>query len=92
MAIVTPAFVKAYHVFENHEHKACNEKYATHFHELDIDCDFYKFKLNSPFYYNSETEENNFQDLIASLNVSYYTLLRSHNKDTSYLRGPPNLA
>lgn len=90
-AIALPVLVKAHHVFENHEHVVCNENITTHFHELDVDCEFYKFKLNNNFYYTYEFEDNFISKSISSLNTIYYTHLRSSEEMTSYLRGPPSV-
>ncbi len=48
-ALLTPSFVKLFHIFENHEHAICVNQQDTHFHKVDLDCEFYKFKLNTRF-------------------------------------------
>jgi len=45
ISIVIPSAVKFAHAFENHQHEVCTNFSTTHLHQLDIDCEFYKFKI-----------------------------------------------
>ena len=92
IAIITPTLVKSYHGLENHKHEICNEKYSTHFHKLDLDCEFYKFKLNNTYYISKVLNKAVYIPLNTNTELSYYFFLRTHQQDSSYLRGPPNLA
>ena len=49
VSILTPSVVKLAHVFENHKHEVCLNAQTTHFHTLDLECEFYKFKVNNTF-------------------------------------------
>lgn len=49
VSILTPSVVKLAHVFENHKHEVCLNTQTTHFHTLDLECEFYKFKVNNTF-------------------------------------------
>lgn len=44
-----PSAVKFLHIFEHHQHEVCYGEAQAHFHTLDVDCEFYKFKINVPF-------------------------------------------
>jgi hypothetical protein len=95
LAVLLPSAVKLTHVFNHHNHEVCENDAtdnATHFHQLDVDCEFYKFKLNTNYYsgvYTIETpSENNF----SKNDTCLYLFLRTHQQNTTHLRGPPNLA
>lgn len=49
LAFLLPSAVKMMHVFERHQHEICYGESDAHFHTLDIECEFYKFKINSAF-------------------------------------------
>lgn len=90
-AIALPNVVKLAHVFEDHKHEVCINPSDYHFHEVEIDCEFYKFKVSSSFTFTpSDLEllliENNHKTYF-----SYYNYLNSHQQLSSYSRGPPNL-
>jgi hypothetical protein len=91
VAILVPTLVKSYHGFEDHKHEVCNEKYSTHFHELNLDCEFYKFKVNTNYYQGIETLLFASNLKITEQNTSYYFFLSTHQQDNFYLRGPPSL-
>ena len=95
LAVLLPYGVKLSHVFDHHQHEVCTEDSNaanTHFHELDLDCEFYKFKLNTNFYAlnsaNDSVEDQNLNKTQSCL----YIFLRTHQQDTSFLRGPPSLS
>lgn len=77
------------HVFEHHQHEICYGESDTHLHTLDVDCEFYKFKINIPF-----TIPENVAELISFPEVTIF-----HTKEYSFLsefqslhftrRGPP---
>jgi len=87
-----PSVVKLSHALNhNHEHEICIEKNQTHFHNIDFDCEFYKFKLSSSLYLSIE-RFSIFEDVISNqLNVTYHTYIKSHQQLSFYLRGPPSL-
>ena len=86
-----PSFVKLAHAFENHKHEVCETPQKSHYHELDLDCEFYKFKLSNAF--NFQPEDFSFSIInqisqVDNLYKSFYNNLQA--KHTS-LRGPPQL-
>ncbi|WP_425075503.1 hypothetical protein [Psychroserpens sp. S379A] len=91
ICLVAPIGVKFTHLFSNHEHEVCLGENQSHFHEIDTDCEFFKFKIN----HNSFITISNYdlkQDFEPSvLEIEYYSYLKSQQQITSYLRGPPYL-
>ncbi len=91
-AILLPAAVKVAHVFENHKHEVCIDKSTTHFHTLDLECEFYKFKLANQFFHIPE----NFNILNVTENhevsTSQYFFLSPFQQLHFSLRGPPVLS
>lgn len=91
LAILTPSLVKVLHAFEDHNHEVCTEKSTTHLHELDLECEFYKFKLNNTFSLSSFeidllVNKNNRQSFSSSYNfIGLYIISQN------YLRGPPQI-
>ena len=89
IALLTPSVVKFSHLFEHHKHEVCLGEFQDHLHTLDIDCDFYKFKLNTPFTFSNFdfvlfSIENNHQ-----INTSQYSFLSNYQKLHFSLRAPP---
>ena len=89
MAVLLPSVVKFGHIFENHKHEVCVNQDTTHFHSLDLDCEFYKFKLNNALSFLRFDEgiisvANNFKLLF-----TYYQSLHTCSIEHIVLRGPP---
>lgn len=84
-----PSVVKFSHLFENHKHEACHHPKKLHYHEVDVDCEFYKFKLNKEFNFNIisfELVSNTIESTEISIN---YQLVTSKSFLSYSLRGPP---
>ncbi|MCA0152963.1 hypothetical protein [Winogradskyella vincentii] len=92
-AVLLPSAVKLSHAYNHHEHFVCTDDvdHSTHFHQSDLDCEFYKFKLNNDLYVSFLPSQESDQLIYNKSNLSYYIFLRTHQQDTSYLRGPPSL-
>ena len=90
IAIIAPTLVKFSHGLMNHEHEVCLGKSTSHLHQLDIDCEFYKFKLNTQYVHISkpimvlETEH-----LTPKIESRYYFISDYQSLHFS-LRGPPS--
>ena len=88
--LVFPSIVKLSHSFENHKHEVCTEKTSDHhLHQIDVDCDFYKIKLNnslsfSVFSYTLLKVKNNHKPIL-----SQYQFISSYQRLGIELRGPP---
>lgn len=89
--LLVPSFVKLAHAFENHKHEVCKTPQKSHYHELDLECEFYKFKLSTAF---------NFQPVDYNLTVSsqivqednfYKSFFFNLHTVQTTLRGPPQL-
>jgi hypothetical protein len=91
LALLTPSAVKFFHIFEDHIHEVCKNNQKTHFHEFDLDCEFYKFKLSTQFsgllqIIDFLTVEDNYQSSLA-----HYQFINSYIFLDFFLRGPPQL-
>ena len=84
-----PTVAKFNHLLEAHKHEACHHPKKLHYHEVDIDCEFYKFKLNQEFHFNVISFElitNTFETLKRSI---YYQPITDKSSLSYTLRGPP---
>lgn len=91
IALLLPSFVKFVHVFENHKHLVCENPQKSHFHEFDIDCEFYKFKLNPQV--TAITNDffiANLQENFKSITTQYH-FISDYQRLSFLLRGPPSL-
>ena len=88
-ALITPSIVKLSHVFANHEHEVCTTDKAQHFHEVNLDCEFYKFKKTSESYINQVYNDTESFLKVQKEITFYYTFLSSHQQLSISLRGPP---
>ena len=93
MVVLFPSVVKLNHAFTHHSHHVCEDdnSVTTHFHESDLDCDFYKFKLTTQFYFQNKlvtlaSSEENFKII-----KSQYDFISDFQKLQTALRGPPQL-
>lgn len=93
LAVLIPSAVKLTHAFNHHEHVVCTDDYnhSTHFHQSDLDCDFYKFKQTNNFFFVFSNYGNIDNAQNYHHQFTYYSFLNSHQQLTSYLRGPPQL-
>ena len=89
IVLVTPTFVKLNHIFEDHKHEVCKTPNKTHFHELEIDCEFYDFKLNTEFNYSFTSIEIPVLKGLTETIVSQYFFLSDYQQLQFSLRGPP---
>ncbi len=92
LAVLAPMATKAMHVFEHHEHEVCEVTGDTHFHNLDLDCEFYKFKISNTFYSSFVYKPDYTKQEFSNVTTLYYLYIWSHEKSTSNLRGPPTLS
>lgn len=91
VSLLIPSIVKFSHIFAHHKHEVCLGEKATHLHEFDLDCEFYKFKLNNN--YLSSFKYNYLFCEITNYKVSSlaYKFLNNHQPLSFSLRGPPTL-
>jgi len=91
IALLVPSFVKLAHAFEMHKHEVCKTPQKSHYHELDLDCEFYKFKLNNAL--NFQPKEYSFltTDQIHQVDNFYKSFYNNLQIEQTSLRGPPQL-
>lgn len=89
MTLLFPLFVKFDHLFQDHEHAVCATPYKTHFHNFDIDCDFYNFTLNTIYFEPQPTYEFLAALKITNIVVSQYQFISEYQHLHFSLRGPP---
>jgi type III secretory pathway component EscR len=91
LIVLAPVAVKFAHVFSHHNHKVCQDNSTTHFHEIDVDCNFYKFKLNN----NTPLVFTDYDFFIPKKEhseiISHYFFLSKYQQLHVSLRGPPAL-
>lgn len=91
ISLLAPTAVKFAHIFANHHHDICSGEKSTHLHELNIDCDFYKFNLSPTYtftYFNFTLFVPKEQPLKI---VSQYHFLSKYQRLQTSLRGPPQI-
>ena len=93
MAVLFPSVVKLNHAFSHHTHIVCHndDSGETHFHQTDMDCEFYKFKLTTQFHFQNNLDlfipsEDNYK-----ISASQYEFVSKFQKLQTTLRGPPAL-
>jgi hypothetical protein len=91
IALLLPSAVKFSHIFSHNQHEICNGENQTHLHKSDIDCNFYKFKLNTNFYSLFEYFEMPFKVSYFKIDRALYFFLNNHRPLSFSLRGPPAL-
>lgn len=91
LTLLAPTLVKFQHVFEDHKHEVCIDRTSTHLHEIEVECEFYKFKLNNLFTTFLVNEDSIFIEDFNQLNIDYYSFLQNHQKLHFSRRGPPQL-
>lgn len=84
-----PSVAKFNHLFEDHKHEACHHPKKLHYHEVDIDCEFYKFKLNQEFHFDIVSFELIANTLETLKRSTYYQLITDKSNLSYSLRGPP---
>jgi hypothetical protein len=91
ITLLVPSFVKLAHAFENHEHEICVTPQKEHFHEYDLDCEFYKFKTNPQVAISFDyTESIDIETNTAPI-VSQYQFISDYQRLSFSLRGPPTV-
>lgn len=90
-ALLAPTYAKFSHLFQGHKHELCENPQTSHFHELDTDCEFYKFKLSTQFSI-SFGDISFLENKILSQKIkSQYHFISDYQRLHYSLRGPPSL-
>lgn len=91
-AILLPDALKLSHVFLEHDHIVCNEHSKTHFHKLDIDCQFFKNKVNNELQFTSQEYIIVPIQVPSKQNFNFYIFLPQYQSLYFSLRGPPSFS
>ncbi|WP_452220765.1 hypothetical protein [Lacinutrix salivirga] len=91
VAVLLPSIIKFSHALENHKHDVCTDYQTSHFHTIDLDCEFYKFNINTlasftPLSFDIFIPNNNF-----SITTSQYLFISEYQRLGFALRGPPQV-
>jgi hypothetical protein len=89
--LLLPSAVKFTHAFNHYKHEVCLGEKSTHIHKVDVNCKFYDFKLNKPFYLTSVNVDLLLKVTNFKISNSLYTFLNNHRPLSFSLRGPPIL-
>ena len=94
LAVLFPSVVKLSHAFTHHSHQVCDAdgKLKTHFHQSDLDCDFYKFKLTNNLFLVFNNYEIIPQKTANKQLTSYYISLNNYQQLSRFVRGPPQVS
>ena len=87
--LIVPLFVKSYHLFEDHKHEVCETPFTNHFHEFEIDCEFYDFTLNTNYFQTSASLEISKVDELYKPIFSEYHFCSDYQLLHFSLRAPP---
>lgn len=89
-SLLVPSGVKLLHAFEDHKHEVCEFPQSSHYHELDLDCEFYKFSHTNQFHIANNYESDRFYLTLNQPVVANYYHLKSHRQLSFSLRAPPH--
>ena len=91
IALLVPSFVKLAHAFEMHKHEVCKAPQKSHYHELDLDCEFYKFKLSNALSFQPDEFSLLAINQIFEVDNFYKSFYNNSQINKPSLRGPPQL-
>ena len=86
-----PLVVQFAHIFEEHEHKPCDEL-TTHLHKKQLDCSLFDFHFSN-FNYTVVTYPEFYSEVKpAKLETRYFSVEVNNATTPYYVRGPPSLS
>lgn len=93
ITLIIPSAIKFAHIFthHNHKHEVCKGEKKVHLHTLDLDCEFYKFKIANYYYFLFEHNNLSIKDAHNKTTALTYKFLNNHRPLSFSLRGPPFL-
>lgn len=92
IAVLSPVAVKLMHSFNHHEHEVCQGYTETHLHSLDLDCEFFKFKLSNELNINVYNYKSTISTVDSYSIRTLYILPYTHQHLSFSLRAPPTSA
>ncbi|WP_334113332.1 hypothetical protein [Paucihalobacter sp.] len=90
-AVLSPYVVKLSHSFNHHTHQVCNGFSDTHFHSLDLDCEFYKFQIQKDQIFDVVVYSEYKLSTITNYQSILYFFSYEHQHLSFSLRAPPAL-
>lgn len=85
----TPYLLKIEHGIFEHKEVLCTESGELHFHEIELDCDFYKFQLKQLFHPAFNAPKVQVHIPPKKRLIDHYCYLSKYQKLHFVLRGPP---
>jgi len=89
--LLTPLVVKLSHIYADHAHVVCTSEKAQHLHEIDLDCEFYKFKVSKEYTYKIYKYSSVYLQKEIPFVNSEYSFINAFQQLPFALRGPPTL-
>ncbi len=91
VSLLVPSAIKFTHAFAHHKHEVCLGGNNAHLHTLDLECEFYKFKTNTPFTLVLFNIDLFLSNTINERITSQYHFISDYQRLQISLRGPPSL-
>lgn len=91
LAMLFPTALKLSHTFNHHTHEVCDGFSDTHFHSLDLECEFYKFKIQKDFIFDVAVHSEFESTAIIHFQSVLYFFSYNHQHLSFSLRAPPVL-
>lgn len=89
LSFFAPASAKFVHLLNHKEHVVCKGENTTHFHALDIDCDFFKTKVHNQFLWKIDDFKTLAQQYYVPYFNNYSPSLYNVSVKHISLRAPP---
>lgn len=90
--ILLPSVVSFSHIFNEHDHKLCDNYAEHHYHSKALDCDLHKFHKNPAINYQLPEFVLVVTEVAKEQIYDYYKFLNEYEPLYFDLRGPPSLA
>ena len=91
-SILSPYAIKIVHGLYEHQETKCISYGELHIHEVELDCDFQKFKLTTQFYPVFFDDLNVFRSTSQEQDDKHYNFLTKFQQFHFNLRGPPGIS
>ena len=94
LCLLAPLGIKLVHSYNHKNHLICNEdgKVNKHFHETDLNCEFYKFQVNKNLYIDLRVDELVENIILTKDFINFYISFKQLQQLTRFQRGPPQVS
>ncbi|GGH41684.1 hypothetical protein IA57_11555 [Mangrovimonas yunxiaonensis] len=89
VTLLLPTAHKLAHAFSGHKHEVCTSQGEDHIHSHEVECEFYKFKINTDFTAITHTYTLIKSNADFTPIISQYAFISDYQKLPFSLRGPP---